>query len=98
MVLFSGIGAAAGPITVGSLLVLGNVWFLIYLGGIHLILGLIVMYYMFQREPVPDEQQVDHQLITSRITPIALEAVALEAEESLTNEDDEFEDQEAKSD
>ena len=89
MVLFSGIGAAAGPISVGLLLVFGNVWFLLYLGGIHLVLGLIVLYYMFQREAVPDEQQVDHQLIISRITPIALEAVALEAEESLISEDDE---------
>lgn len=91
MVLFSGIGAAVGPITVGYFLhAFGNEWFLIYLGGIHVVLGLIVLYYMFQREAVPEEQQVDHQLIGSRFTPIGLEAVALEAEESLkNNEEDE---------
>lgn len=91
MVLFSGIGAAAGPITVGYLLhAFGNVWFLIYLGGIHLIMGLVVLYYMFQRDAVPDEQQVDHQFMTSRMTPVAMEAVALDAEESyLANEEEE---------
>ncbi|MEH6456930.1 MAG: MFS transporter [Cocleimonas sp.] len=90
MVLFSGIGAAAGPITVGYLLhAFGNVWFLIYLGGIHLIMGLVVLYYMFQRDAVPDEQQVDHQFMTSRMTPVAMEAVALDAEESyLANEEE----------
>ena len=91
MVLFSGIGAASGPITVGYLLhTFGNVWFILYLGGIHLILGLIVLYYMFQRNAVPDEQQVDHQFMTSRITPVALEAVASDAEELyLANEEEE---------
>ena len=90
MVLFSGIGAASGPITVGYLLhTFGNVWFILYLGGIHLILGLIVLYYMFQRNAVPDEQQVDHQFMTSRITPVALEAVASDAEELyLANEEE----------
>lgn len=90
MVLFSGIGAAAGPITVGYLThAFGNIWFLLYLGGIHLVLGLAVLYFIFQRDAVPDEEQVDHQLISSRITPIALEAVALDAEETLlTNEED----------
>lgn len=90
MVLFSGIGAAAGPITVGYLLhAFGNVWFLLYLGGIHLLLGLLVLYFIFQRKAVPDDQQVDHQLMASRITPVGLEAVAIEAEESLKNYDDE---------
>jgi len=89
MVLFSGIGAAAGPITVGYLThTFGSVWFLLYLGGIHLVLGLIVLYYMFQREAVPEEQQVDHQFMTSRVTPIALEAVALDAEESYLNNEE----------
>ena len=89
MVLFSGIGAAAGPITVGYLLhAFGNVWFLLYLGGIHLIMGVVVLYYMSQRDAVPDQQQVDHQFMSSRMTPVALEAVALDAEESyLANEE-----------
>ena len=92
MVLFSGIGAAAGPITVGYLLhAFGNEWYLIYLGGIHLVLGIIVLFYMSQRDAVPDEQQVDYQLMGSRFSPVALEAVALEAEESLKpNEEDEI--------
>ena len=89
MVLFSGIGAAAGPITVGYLLhAFGNVWFLLYLGSIHLIMGVVVLYYMSQRDAVPDQQQVDHQFMSSRMTPVALEAVALDAEESyLANEE-----------
>ncbi len=83
MVLFSGIGATAGPITVGYLLhTFGNVWFLLYLGAINLVLGLIVLYYMSQREAVPDEQQVEHQFMTSRMTPVAMEALALDAEEA----------------
>ena len=52
MVLFSGIGAAAGPITVGYLThAFGNVWFILYLGAIHLLLGIVVLYYVFQRGP-----------------------------------------------
>ena len=83
MVLFSGIGAAAGPITVGYLLnVYGNNMFLVYLGGIHFVLGAAVLYQISQRKAVPDEFQVDHQLMSSRVTGIALEAVALDAEES----------------
>ena len=83
MVLFSGIGAAAGPITVGYLThAFGNVWFILYLGAIHLLLGIVVLYYVFQRGPVPDEQQVDHQLMSPRITTVGLKAVAKDAEES----------------
>ncbi|RVU86436.1 MFS transporter [Leucothrix sargassi] len=90
MVLFSGLGAAAGPITVGYLSTsFGNVMFLVYLGGIHLVLGLVVLYYVYQRDAVPDEYQVDHQLMTARMTPIALEAVALDAEESWKAEEEE---------
>ncbi|GAA0417651.1 MFS transporter [Cocleimonas flava] len=88
MVLFSGIGAAAGPITVGYLTAaFGNVWFLLYLGAIHVVLGLLVLYFIFQREAVPDDEQVDHQLMASRITPVGLEAVALDAEDSGNDED-----------
>ncbi len=95
MVLFSGIGAAAGPITVGYLLhAFGNVWFLLYLGAIHLFLGLIVLYYVFQRGAVPDEYQVDYQPMASRITPIGLEAVAQDAEDSFY--DSEESDEKAK--
>ncbi len=90
MVLFSGIGAAAGPITVGYLLhAFGNEWFLLYLGAIHLVLGLGVLFYIFQREAVPDSQQVDYQPMASRFTPVGLEAVAMEAEESLKSYEDE---------
>ncbi len=90
MVLFSGIGAAAGPITVGYLLhAFGNMWFLLYLGAIHVLLGLLVLYFIIQRKAVPDDQQVDYQLMASRITPVGLEAVAIEAEESLKHHDDE---------
>ena len=90
MVLFSGIGSAAGPITVGYLThAFGNSMFLVYLCGIHALLGLVVLYYIFQRKAVPSEEQVDYQLMGARVSPIALEAVALEAEESLKTEDDE---------
>ena len=83
MVLFSGLGATAGPITVGYLLhAFGNEWFLLYLGAINLVLGLTVLYYMTQRKAVPEEQQMDHQFMTSRMTPVAMEALALDAEEA----------------
>ena len=47
---------------------------------------------MLQRDAVPDEQQVDHQFMSSRITPVALEAVALDAEESYLSNEEEQED------
>ncbi len=93
MVLFSGIGAAAGPITVGYLLhAFGNVWFLLYLGGINLFLGLVVLYHIFQREAVPDEYQVDYQPMASRITPVSFEAMALDVEESLKAQEEDEQD------
>jgi MFS family permease len=84
MVLLSGLSAALGPISVGYILnIFGNSYFLVYLGAINALMIVIVFYFIFQRDAVPEEQQVDYQLVPSRPTPVVMEAVAQEAEETM---------------
>lgn len=84
MVLLSGLGAALGPISVGYILnIFGNSYFLVYLVAINALMAIIVFYFIFQREAVPEDQQVDYQLVPSRPTTVGMEAVAQEAEETM---------------
>jgi len=84
IVLFYGIGAAIGPITMGYIIKLfGNISFIYYLGFINLITGLLVLYWISQREAVPDEEQVDYQLAPSQATILSVDAIAYEAEEMI---------------
>ncbi len=90
MVLLYGIGSALGPFTVGyALNHLGNAYFFAYIGAINLLGAIFVLYYVFQREAVPDEEQGDYQLVPRASTVVAMEAVAEEAEETMYEETEE---------
>ncbi len=84
IVLLYGVGAAIGPISMGYLIKhFGNVAFIYYLGAINLLTGLLVLYWMIQRDAVPDEDQVDFQLAPSQATILTMDAIAYEAEEMI---------------
>lgn len=88
MVLLYGLGSALGPLSVGyALNHFGNSFFFAYIGLINLLSALLVFYFIFQKEAVPDEEQGDYQLVPSKITTIAMEAVAEEAEETMHTEE-----------
>lgn len=88
MVLLYGLGSALGPLSVGyALNHFGNAFFFAYIGLINLLSALLVFYFIFQKEAVPDEEQGDYQLVPSKITAIAMEAVAEEAEETMHTEE-----------
>ena len=89
IVLLYGVGAAIGPITMGYIIkVFGNVSFIYYLGLINLLTGLLVLYWIFQREAVPDEQQIDFQLAPSQSTVLTMDAIAYEAEELISADEE----------
>jgi len=84
IVLLYGMGSALGPLTVGYVLNLfGNSFFFIYIGATNSLIAIIVFFYIMRREAVPEEEQGDYQLVPSKPTAIAMEAVAEEAEESI---------------
>lgn len=88
IVLLFGIGAAIGPISVGYILnIYGNFFFLIYIGAFNLLLTILVLFWIFRREAVPDEEQVDYQLVPSVPTAVAMEAVAQEVEDTINDAD-----------
>ena len=82
IVLLYGIGATLGPISIGYILNhYGNSSYFMYLGAVNILTAIIVLYYIFQREAVPDEEQSDYQIIPDSPT-----AVAIEAEETMFSE------------
>ena len=84
MVLLFGIGSAIGPLSVGyALTSFGNSFFFAYIGAIHIFSTLLIVLFIFQKEAVPEGDQVDYQLVPSKPTPIAMEALAEEAEEAM---------------
>jgi len=84
IVLLYGVGAAIGPISMGYIIKLfGNVSFIYYLGAINLLTALLVLFWIFKREAVPEEEQVDFQLAPSQSTVLAVDAIAHEAEEMI---------------
>lgn len=84
MVLLFGIGSAIGPLSIGyTLNSFGNSFFFAYIGGIHVLSTLLILIFIFQKEAVPEGDQVDYQLVPSKPTPIAMEALAEEAEEAM---------------
>ena len=89
--LLYGIGAIIGPISVGYILnIYGNNFFLIYIGMINLLITILVSFWIFRREAVPEEQQVDYQLVPSVPsvpTAVAMEAVAQDAEDTMNEAD-----------
>ncbi len=84
IVLLYGIGATLGPISIGYILkIYGNSAYFIYLGIISLVTAIIVLYYIFQRKAVPDEEQSNYQIVPESPTAVAMDAVAQEAEETM---------------
>ena len=90
IVLLYGIGAAIGPITMGLIIKqFGNISFIYYIGAINLLTAVLVFAWLFQRDAVPDEEQVDFQLAPSQATVLTADAIAWEAEEMiLADEED----------
>lgn len=84
IVLLYGVGAAIGPISMGFIFkYFGNVSFIYYLGAINLLTGVLVFAWLFQRDAVPDDEQVDFQLAPSQATILTADAIAYEAEEMI---------------
>ena len=84
MVLLFGISSTLGPLTVGyTLNAFGNYFFFLYLAIINSFSAILVLIFLFKREAVPDEEQGEYQLVPSRATPIAMEALAEEVEETM---------------
>jgi MFS family permease len=89
IVLLYGIGATLGPISIGYILkIYGNSAYFTYLAAVNIITAIIVLYYIFQREAVPDEEQSDYQIMPKSATVIAMDAVAQEAEETMGLDDE----------
>ncbi len=88
IVLLYGIGATIGPITVGYILkIYGNSAYFVYLALVNLVAALTVIYYIFEREAVPEDQQVDYQVVADSPTAVVMDAVAQEAEETMHSEE-----------
>ena len=89
IVLLYGVGAAIGPITMGYIIGLfGNVSFIYYLGLINLVTGLLVLFWIYKRKAVSDEEQVEFQLAPSQATVLTMDAIAYEAEEMIQAEEE----------
>jgi MFS family permease len=86
LVLICGIGSILGPTISGYLLnIYGATGYLSYLGISHAVIAIGMMFYIFRREAVADDEQIHYQAVSPRSTAIVMEAFALEAEESLDN-------------
>ena len=90
IVLLYGIGATLGPISIGYILkIYGNSAYFAYITVINLLTAVIVLFYIFQREAVPEEEQTSYQIVPENPTAVAMDAVAQEAEEeALSTEGD----------
>ena len=87
IVLLFGIGATIGPFTIGYILkVYGNSSYFVYLGVVNIITAVVVLFYIFQHDAVPEDEQINYQIVPERPTMVAMDAVAQEAEESITDE------------
>jgi len=87
LVLLMGVGAILGPLSVGYLLeALGPNGFFIHLAVAHIVIVGIVAVMMLNRDAVADADQTPHQAVPSDPTPVAIEAIAQEAEDYLEEE------------
>ena len=83
MVLIYGFGSILGPTATGIILEsLGHQGFFVHLGVTHLVIAVIAAYQMSANPITPLEDQVPYQNVPPKATMVAMEAVALEAEES----------------
>jgi MFS family permease len=86
LVLIFGIGSILGPTISGYLLnIYGATGYLFYIGLSHSVIAIGMVYYIFKRVAVAEDEQIHYQALSPRPTGIVMEVVALEAEESLDN-------------
>ena len=84
LVLIMGIGSVMGPLSAGYVLSkIGASGYLMHIGIAHLTISLLMVYFMFQREAVAEEDQTLYQTLPARPTVVAMEAFAQEAEDSM---------------
>lgn len=83
LVLVGGIGATLGPMSAATLMSwLGPSGFLVWLGGVHLVIGLFALYRMTRRAS-PAVQQSGLPPLAARTSPVAAALVAETAAEEL---------------
>ena len=88
IILVLGVGSILGPILAGYLLdTRGPEGYLIHLALTHALLAAGLVYFIARRDAVPDEEQTSFQTVPLRSSGVVMEAVALEAEESLESDD-----------
>ena len=88
IILVLGFGSILGPTLAGYLLrQQGPEGFLIHLAVAHGLVALSMVYFIFTREAVAQEDQTHYQAMPARPTVVAMEAIAHEAEESLETEE-----------
>jgi MFS family permease len=89
LVLVLGIGSILGPTISGYLLSTFNtIGYLIHIGVTHSIITASMIYYIFKRDAVIDEEQGHYQVVPARFTGVVMEAIAQEAEESIETEEE----------
>lgn len=87
LVLIFGIGSILGPTVSGYILSIYNAaGFLFYLGISHAIVAMGMAFYILRRGAVIDEAQTQYHLVPLRSSAIVMEALALEAEESIDSD------------
>ena len=87
IVLILGVGSLLGPTFAGYLLsTMGPSGYIFQLGITHMFIAMGMAYFIVRREAVAPEDQTAYQVVPPRSTGVAMEAVALEAEESLETE------------
>jgi len=88
IVLVYGVFAAFGPFTMSYFLdVFDETGFLLYLGLIHLAIGVVVLMMMFIHQDVEESDQSQFQIMAHRPTAVAMEVIAEEAIESAESEE-----------
>lgn len=87
IILVVGIGSVLGPLIAGFLLNnIGAKGYLLHLGAAHLAIVIGMIYAIFKREAVAEEDQTHYQTVAPAATVVVMEAVAHEAEDSLDEE------------
>ena len=87
IVMLFGAGSVLGPIAAGYLLDhFGLEGFFVHLTLTHLLISGSVFYFMLQKPPVAEEQTTSFHSVPPRPTLVTMEALAQEAEESQTHE------------
>lgn len=84
IIMVFGVGSILGPTIAGYLLTtFGPAGFLVHLGVAHAAIALGMGVFIIKREAVAEEEQTHFQNVPLRSTTVAMEAVAMEAEESM---------------